>query len=75
MDAYILITCEKGKETDVFDKMQNYKEVVGTHIIFGEWDVMIKVQMESPEALGTFILDNIRPLQGVNLTSTLIVAK
>ena len=75
MDAYILVTCEKGKETDVFKKMNEYEEVVGTHIIFGEWDVMIKVKMESPEELGTFILDKIRPLPGVLLTSTLIVAK
>ena len=75
VDAYILMACDKGKENGVFDKMHDFNEVIGAHMIFGEWDVMVKVKMESAEALGTFVVDHVRALDGVRLSSTLIVAK
>lgn len=75
MYAYILITTEKGNEQEVYDALQNMSEIAVAHIIFGEWDVLAKVKMDSPEAVGTFILDKVRKIPGVNLTSTLIVAK
>ncbi|MGM5481149.1 MAG: Lrp/AsnC family transcriptional regulator [Nanobdellota archaeon] len=75
MQAYILINTERGKEQEIYDSILGLEEVSGAHLIFGEWDVIAKVKLESSEALGTFILDHIRPLDGVTLTSTLIVAK
>lgn len=75
MKAYILISCGKGKENDIFEKLSDEPEVIGSHMIFGEWDIMLKVDVESPEELGTFVVDKIRPLDGVNLSSTLIVAR
>ncbi|MFP4523573.1 MAG: Lrp/AsnC ligand binding domain-containing protein [Candidatus Nanoarchaeia archaeon] len=75
MQAYILINTQKGKEQTIYDAVLKMDEVSGAHIIFGEWDLIVKVKLESPELLGTFILDNIRPLPGVNISSTLIVAK
>ena len=75
MQAYILINAEQGKEQEVYEKVLDLSEISGAHIIFGEWDVICKVKLNSSEDLGTFILDKIRPLGGVNITSTLIVAK
>ncbi len=75
MMAYILVSCGRGNENDIFEELNDYPEVKGSHMIFGEWDIMLKVDVESPEALGTFVVDKIRPLDGVKLTSTLIVAK
>ena len=75
MQAYILISVEKGTEHDIFDEVQSMDECLGINIIFGEWDLIAKVKIENAEALGTFILDKIRPLNGVSLTSALIVAK
>ncbi len=75
MLAYLLISAEKDKEQDIYEKVNDFSEVIGSHIIFGEWDIIAKVKMENSEALGTFILDKIRPLSGVSMTSTLIVAR
>ena len=75
MKAYILVSCGKGKETDIFEKLQSYDEVIGSHMVFGEWDIMLKVHVSEPEELGTFVVDKIRPLTGVTLTSTLIIAR
>ena len=75
MLAYLLINSEKGKEQDIFDKVLEFEQVIGAHIIFGEWDIIAKTRIENAESLATFIMDNIRPIEGVIMTSTLIVAK
>ena len=75
LQAYILVSIERGKEQDINDTLLGLPEVTGSHIVFGEWDLIAKVRLEGSEALSTFILDNIRPIEGVKLTSTLIVAK
>ena len=36
---------------------------------------VFKVEVEGNEALGTFIIDSLRPMSGVTITSTLIVAR
>ena len=75
MLAYLLINAEKDKEQEIYEAVNDFPEVIGTHIIFGEWDIIAKVKVENSEDLSTFILDKVRPLQGVAMTSTLIVAK
>ena len=75
MYAYILVKTDEGKEKSIYDKLFDFKEVIGAHITFGEWDLLIKVEIEGNEALGTFMIDNLRPMQGITITSTLIVAR
>ena len=75
MQAYILVNTERGKEQEIYESINDLEEVLNAHIIFGEWDIIARVQVENSEALGTIILDKIRPLQGVTLSSTLIIAK
>lgn len=75
MQAYILVNSERGKEQDIYEAVNLLEEVVSAHIVFGEWDMIARVDVENSEALGTLILDKIRPLPGVTLTSTLIIAK
>lgn len=75
MQAFILVNTERGKEQEIFDSLSGLSQVAGVYLVFGEWDIIVKVTVEDSEDLGTFVLDNIRPLDGVTLTSTLIVAR
>lgn len=75
MLAYILVNTAKGKEQEVYEKLLEVRGSQGAHLIFGEWDVIFKVRVENSEDLATLILDNIRSIDGVTLTSTLIIAK
>lgn len=75
MQAYILVSVEKGREQAIYEELVSMVEVTGAHLLFGEWDVICKVSMLHSEELTTLILDKIRPLKGVSMTSTLIVAK
>lgn len=75
MIAYLLITAEKGQEQHILDVLESQKEILNTHILFGEWDLIAKLDVENNEALGTFIMDHVRNIEGVQMSSTLIVAK
>ena len=75
MLAYVLIALKEGKEEVVLDKLSSMKEVKDSHILFGEWDIIAKIESSSPEALADFVMKNIRSMPEVRLTSTLIVAK
>jgi len=75
MLAYVQIALDGANETDVYAKLKALPEVKETHILFGEWDVIVKLELSAPEALGTFVMDKIRSLPGVKLTSTMIIAK
>lgn len=75
MHAYVLIALQDCDEQEVLQELQDHEEVEEAHILFGEWDILIKLKVENPEEAGTFVMENIRALDEVQLTSTLIVAK
>jgi len=75
MLAYVQIALDDAKETDIYNSLKSLPEIKETHILFGEWDIMVKLELQAPEALGTFVMDQIRSLPGVKLTSTMIIAK
>ena len=75
MLAYLLITVGSGREKDIAETLKNYNEIKQVHILFGEWDIIALVEVDSPEHLGTFVMEKIRTLPGVKLTSTMIVAQ
>lgn len=75
MIAYVLIGLRDCDEQEVLAELLEFDEVVEAHILFGEWDVIAKLDVESGEAAGTFVMDHVRKLDEVSLTSTLIVAK
>lgn len=75
MIGYVLIALKATDEQRIYDKLSAMKDIKETHILFGEWDLIAKIQAKSPEALADFVIAKIRTLQGVKLTSTLIVAR
>ena len=75
MQAYILVGLMECNEQQVLEDVLSLKEVTEAHILFGEWDLILKLDADSPEAAGTFVMENIRSLPEVKITSTLIVAK
>ena len=74
MRAYVLIQLNKSREREIVEKLKSMKHVKSAHILFGEWDIIVEVEVENAEDLGTFVMDNIRSIDEVDLTSSLIVA-
>ena len=75
MFAYVQIAVDGTKEQSIYTEVKKFDQVREVHILFGEWDMMIKLELTSPEELAAFVMENIRPIEGVRLTSTMIVAR
>jgi len=71
MKAYVLIKTTGGKARDVLDKiraMDGVEEASGT---YGSFDIIAKMEVKD---LASLVIDEIRRLDGVVDTNTLIVA-
>lgn len=75
MMAFALLSLKECNEKDVLDKITDLHEVEDAYILFGEWDIIAKINVENSEELGTFMMDKIRSMPEIKLSSTLIVAK
>lgn len=75
MYAYVLIQLDEPNEREVLEEFSSMPEVEEAHILFGEWDLIIKIKIPSPEAVASFVIEKVRTVDGVQLTSTLVVAE
>ncbi len=73
--AYIMMSVESGKERIVYAKLRKMKEVILINELFGEWDLIIGINISDSKELDTFVSDKIRKIKEVGLTSTMIVAR
>jgi DNA-binding Lrp family transcriptional regulator len=71
--AYILINVEVGVENDVRDEIIRRfdRAVTEARITYGEYDIVVRVEVDSMKALET-IISSIRAIEGVRRTVTLI---
>ncbi len=70
--AYVLITCDLGSEETIIKEIRtldNVKEVEGT---YGVYDIVVKVESNSMEALKNTITWKIRKIPQVRSTVTLL---
>ena len=69
--AYVLLTVEIGREHDVVERISAMGENVEAKIVYGEYDVIVRVEIESLKNLER-IVSRIRRIPGVLKTITLI---
>ncbi len=74
MKAFVLISLKEGTERNLLEELKEYSEVKNSYILFGEWDLITEIEIESAEELGTFVMERIRNREDVKFTSSLIVA-
>ena len=74
VNAYVLITTKSGSEKEVLDALKKTKNVKDARILYGEYDIIAKLQLQDITALNDYLLANIRPIHGIERTTTLIVA-
>jgi DNA-binding Lrp family transcriptional regulator len=74
MKAFVLISLNDNVEREMLDKLRDFDQVKHAYILFGEWDLVAEIEIENPDALGTFIIDHLRTDKRIRLTSSLIVA-
>lgn len=72
--AYILISTAIGEEKAVAEELGKLKEVELADILYGEWDIILRVKVENLAELDAFLTQRIRKMKNVKLTSTLIAS-
>jgi len=72
--AIVLISTKPGFENRITDALSEMSEVVESMVLFGEYDAYCKIVMPDFTSLSTFILNNIRTIDGVISTTTLTAA-
>jgi len=73
--AYIMVRVDAGEERNVLKKVEEFGEVKEAHIIYGEWDLIMKIEVANVEEITVFVVDKLRKIEAVKLTSTMIVAE
>lgn len=73
--AFVLITTTPGREKEVSQALDNIKLVTKRWMLFGEYDVIAKVEAEDEFTLTRIIVEEIRPINGIVETKTLIGAE
>ena len=69
--GFVLISTHPTKEHKVYEELKAKPEITELHPLFGEYDLIAKVEAEDFNILGQYIIDNIRTLKGVLDTKTL----
>ncbi|MHA1310766.1 MAG: Lrp/AsnC ligand binding domain-containing protein [Candidatus Helarchaeota archaeon] len=70
--AYLMMNVDTGKEYDVISRIREMeKNVVESYIVYGAWDIIIKIQTESMAELNSLVL-KIRRSKFVKRSMTLI---
>jgi DNA-binding Lrp family transcriptional regulator len=72
--SYTLIRVLPVKDKDVYNKVKAFSEVKEIVMTYGEYDLVIKVQLPSMDSLDNFIFNKLRSIDGVTATTTLLEA-
>jgi len=73
--GFILITTKPGYENKVRDTLDSVELVTGRWTVFGEYDVFVKIEAESEVDLTHCIIEQVRSIEGIVDTRTLIGAE
>ena len=73
--GFVLITTKPGSESDVRKALDDIKHVTDRWMLFGEYDLIARVQAEDEFVLTRCIVEEIRVIDGIDDTKTLIGAE
>ncbi|DAC54256.1 MAG TPA: Lrp/AsnC family transcriptional regulator [Candidatus Poseidoniaceae archaeon] len=73
--GFVLITTEPGQEKMVRGRLEEIELVTSGWMLFGEYDLIARVQADNEYDLTRCIVEEIRPMEGIVDTKTLIGAE
>ena len=74
-EAFILLKVTPGYERNIVKELKAIPEIEEIKELYGEWDIIIKASVVSIEDLDALLSEKMRKIEGVTLTSTMIVAE
>ena len=70
VSAYILIQTEVGKAAAVAAQIQSIEGVTSAEDVTGPYDVIVRAEAESVDALGKLVVANVQSVEGITRTLT-----
>jgi len=70
--VYVLLRIKPGMDRNVLRNAKKLTQVKAVETVYGEYDMLLKVEIEALETLDSFIFDVIRTIKGVEGSTTLI---
>lgn len=72
--AHVLVRLVPGLEASAVGQIRAIPGVADIIMVFGRWDAIIQVEAKSLAALSRLVINQIRGIQGVQATETLVMA-
>ncbi|MEC8548838.1 MAG: Lrp/AsnC ligand binding domain-containing protein [Candidatus Thermoplasmatota archaeon] len=73
--GFVLITTEPGREISVRNALDSIDGVSGRWVIFGSHDLLVKVEADDESKITKIVIGDIRAIEGITDTRTLIGAE
>ena len=73
--GFVLITIAPKYEHDVHTKLSKVPEIIELHPLFGEYDLLAKIETDDFDNLGAIVVNKIRSIEGVKFTTTFTETK
>ena len=70
--AFVLINSEIGSEARVVEQLKQIPEVVEVSVVYGVYDVIVKLEADSMEVLKDLITTKVRQLDKVRSTMSML---
>ena len=70
--AYVLVNCDLGSEENIIEELKHIDSVKEVHGTFGAYDIIAKVENQDKDNLREVITWDIRKLEHVRSTLTLM---
>lgn len=73
--GFVLITSAPAYEHEVYNKLSKLPHIVELHPLFGEYDLIAKIEAEDFDKIGDVVINEIKSVKGVIDTKTLTGTK
>ena len=72
--GFVMVQSRTGMEQEVWKKLRKLSGVTEVHPLFGEYDFLLRVTSDDPDGMARMIVNDIRTIEGVLSTKTLLAA-
>jgi len=72
--SYLLIQARPGRERSVGQELLKKRNIDDVHLIYGVYDLIARVNTRDADELQDFILNDVRHMDSIQRTETLLVA-
>lgn len=74
MEAFVLIIVKPGNEDLVYEKLNDIPQVKEIYKVYGEYDIIIRIEIENIKELDSFHDEILRKIREIEMTETLIAS-